>query len=566
MVAHPDKVAALLEDDATAELFEDALPALDPGATNAPAPALVGSASARDPSEPSTAREPAPGLVLRDRYILEQRLAAGGTAIVYRARDLRREEVTPGGGLIAVKFLRPEKRGRPHAVESLQHEFQYAQTLSHPNIARVFDLDRDSGLWFLTLELLEGESLSEFLRKPDKSHAPRRALDILRDCGEALAFAHDRGVVHGDFKPGNVFITQAGQVRVLDFGAAAASWRSDGPRVAAATPPYASPQVLAGERPERRDDVFSFACVAYELLNGHHPFGRRSSLEARIVGAKLMRARSLSLRQWRALEAGLAWEREQRPATLRAMLAELGATDVASPSEIPEISVETRTGRRPTIAPVGPVLALAVLVVSALGLAYLRLGDRSKAIEPAVTVDTRAKAVPEPKSLLPEERIDSAPVAQPAVPAAMEESIREEAPVAAAPVSVTQPVASRGRDSEPPSQPAALITLDTSLLAVTEGAVAAVLRISRSQQLAGPVRVTWRTQAGSALPGEDYIPIASGTAEFADGQQTRALYIPLLDDRRAESDETFAVELFASEGDVQIFPTARAQVTIRDDD
>jgi hypothetical protein len=148
----------------------------------------------------------------------------------------------------------------------------------------------------------------------------------------------------------------------------------------------------------------------------------------------------------------------------------------------------------------------------------------------------------------------------------MEESIREEAPVAAAPVSVTQPVASRGRDSEPPSQPAALITLDTSLLAVTEGAVAAVLRISRSQQLAGPVRVTWRTQAGSALPGEDYIPIASGTAEFADGQQTRALYIPLLDDRRAESDETFAVELFASEDDVQIYPTARAQVTIRDDD
>jgi hypothetical protein len=324
--------------------------------------------------------------------------------------------------------------------------------------------------------------------------------------------------------------------------------------------------VLAGERPERRDDVFSFACVAYELLNGLHPFGRRSSLEARIVGAKLMRARSLSLRQWRALEAGLAWEREQRPATLRAMLAELGATDVASPSEIPEISVDTRTGRRPTIAPLGPVLALAVLVVSALGLAYLRLGDRSKAMEPAVTVDTRAMAVPEPESLLPEERIDSAPVAPPAVPAVIEQSIRKEAPVAAAPVRVTQPVASRGGDSEPPSPRAALITLDTSFLVVTEGAVAAVLRINRSQQLEGPVRVTWRTHAGSALPGEDYIPIASGTAEFADGQQTRALYIPLLDDRRAESDETFAVELFASADAVQIYPTARVQVTIRDDD
>jgi hypothetical protein len=167
---------------------------------------------------------------------------------------------------------------------------------------------------------------------------------------------------------------------------------------------------------------------------------------------------------------------------------------------------------------------------------------------------------------LPEERIDSAPVAPPAVPAVIEESIRKEAPVAAAPVSVTQPVASRGGDSEPPSPRAALITLDTSFLVVTEGAVAAVLRINRSQQLEGPVRVTWHTQAGSALPGEDYIPMASGTAEFADGQQTRALYIPLLDDRRAESDETFAVELFASSDAVQIYPTARVQVTIRDND
>jgi serine/threonine protein kinase len=349
---------------------------------------------------------------------------------------------------------------------------------------------------------------------------------------------------------------------VLDVGAA---WRSGDARVAAATPPYASPQVLAGERPERRDDVFSFACVAYELLNGHHPFGRRSSLEARIVGAKLMRARSLSSRQWRALEAGLAWEREQRPATLRAMLAELGATDVPPALDTPGIRVETRKSRARKIAPAGPLLALTVLGVTALGLAYLRLDDRSKPMEQATTVDTHALAVPEPESLSPEERIDPAAVAPPAVPA-VEESIREETPVAAAPVNVTPPVASRRGDPEPPSPPAALITFDTPSLVVTEGAIAAMLRITRSQQLAGPVRVTWRTHAGSALPGEDYIPMASGTAEFADGQQTRALYIPLLDDRRAENDETFEIELFAIDAGAQIYPTPRAQATIRDDD
>jgi hypothetical protein len=111
----------------------------------------------------------------------------------------------------------------------------------------------------------------------------------------------------------------------------------------------------------------------------------------------------------------------------------------------------------------------------------------------------------------------------------------------------------------------ALISLDVSTLTVSEGAVAAVLRLERTQQLDGRVQVTWRADPGTAEAGRDFSPVM-GVAEFADGQSTRAIYIPLLDDRLAERDETFTIEVFSTGDGVRTYPTARAQVTIRDDD
>jgi hypothetical protein len=111
----------------------------------------------------------------------------------------------------------------------------------------------------------------------------------------------------------------------------------------------------------------------------------------------------------------------------------------------------------------------------------------------------------------------------------------------------------------------AIISFETPALTVSEGAVAAVLRLQRTQHLNGRVQVTWRARGVSAEPGRDFSPV-SGVAEFADGQSTRAIYIPLLNDRLVERDETFTVELFANGEGVRIHPTALAQVSIRDDD
>jgi tRNA A-37 threonylcarbamoyl transferase component Bud32 len=397
-----DRLAAALDDDATAELFGDSPQATVSRPLDSPPPLRSLERSAISPSAitPAAFPPPAPapaelkaGLVLRGRYILEDPLGAGGTAIVYSARDLRRGGAMQGEDRVAIKFLRPENRNRLEAIERLRREFHYAQMLSHPNIARVFDLDCDAGLWFLTLELLEGETLAGLLKRQSEPLEPRRALDILRACGEALAFAHDRGVVHGDFKPGNIFVSGNGHVRVLDFGAATATWQSGPVRAATATPRYASPQALSGDRPERRDDIFSFGCVAYELLNGCHPFGRRSSLEARVAHAELARAWNLSTRQWHALESALSWERDQRPVSLRSLVTDLTSSEVPPALVIPDITEEAQTFHGPRLAPVAGGLGLAILGVVGLVLAYSQLGDaQDKARDAAQAAAARVAA------------------------------------------------------------------------------------------------------------------------------------------------------------------------------
>src|SRR5688572_23108400 len=331
----------------------------------APAPSPIPESAAALTQEmplPTAARAPNPTseVLLRGRYVLEAKIGEGGTSVVYRARDLRRDAAAPGGQRVALKLLRPGLRNHPRAVERLKREFHHAQTLSHPAIARVYDVDCDGGAWFLTLELLDGVSLAEVLDRAEPV-TPRRALDILRACGEALAFAHERGVVHGDFKPGNVFITATGQVRVLDFGSASASWLAGEAIGTTATPAYASPEVLSGQRAERRDDIFSFACMAYEVLCGRHPFDRHSSLEARNAGRLPDRDWNLSPRQWSALESGLAYMREERPTNVRAMLADLTSAEAPAPIVLPDIREPTARFRSPALAPLSAFAALAAL-------------------------------------------------------------------------------------------------------------------------------------------------------------------------------------------------------------
>jgi serine/threonine protein kinase len=297
------------------------------------------------------------GSVIKERFVLEDELGRGGMGIVFKARDLRMEEAQDRNPFVALKILNDEFKRHPESLKALQREFRKAQSLAHPNVVTVGDFDRDGGNVFMTMELLEGEPLDRIIKRADTGVEKKKALRIIRDICRAMAYAHERGIVHSDFKPANAFLTQDGVVKVFDFGIARAAHQGDkaggtvtvfdAGTLGALTPAYASCEMIDGAEPDVRDDVYAIACVAYELLTGRHPFDRKSAAQART--ARLVPARPVGLNrsQWRALKRGLAFRREQRSASAIELL-----NGLLPPK------------RSPTVYVGAAVAALAVIVVA----------------------------------------------------------------------------------------------------------------------------------------------------------------------------------------------------------
>ena len=314
---------------------------LMPEANTVTAPAVAREVRAETRRTPAAevTREINVGDVLRNRYRIVGVLGKGGMGTVYEADDNYRLDIPPNGQGLAIKVLHTSVTKRAELFSELRREFQHLQSLSHPNIVRAFEFDRDGPLAFFTMELLNGALLSQVLVSRNRQRLDTAdAWAVVRDVGNAIAHAHSRNVVHGDINPQNIFITQRGNVRVLDFGASHTVSKSGtaGEVYSAsfATPGYVSCQVLEGARPDARDDVFALACVAYLLLSGEHPFKSHTAIEARSRSIKPKRLAELSGRQWRALRAGLNWDREKRPADVAAWMRALdlrGAADHLPP-------------------------------------------------------------------------------------------------------------------------------------------------------------------------------------------------------------------------------------------
>lgn len=285
--------------------------------------------SSVDESEPTKAV----GDTLNGRFVLEECLGVGGMGTVYKALDLRKLEASDRRPHIAIKILNVQFRGHPKSLIALQREAKKAQTLAHANIVTVYDFDRDGSLVYLTMEYLSGKPLSQILKAPGFSGMPfSSALPIICGMARALAYAHERGLVHCDFKPANVFLTDSGQVKVIDFGIARAFEKPgdesdatifDAGSLGGMTPAYASPEMLDHLEPDPRDDIYALACITYELLTGQHPFGRLSAAQARAAGSKPKRPKNIRLRQWRALKAALSFDREARTPTVARFLGEM---------------------------------------------------------------------------------------------------------------------------------------------------------------------------------------------------------------------------------------------------
>ncbi|MDQ0314302.1 serine/threonine-protein kinase [Amorphus orientalis] len=280
-------------------------------------------------SEGTTQRKPLPvplGTKLRDRYELISVLGRGGMSTVYSALDhfrLRAASQTP---LVAIKLLNNDPTINADIRELMHREARRMQEFVHPAIARVYDWDEDGGRSFIIMEQLEGQTLNRMLRKRGNDPVSRVTRErIVTDIGAALDYAHERGVVHTDVKPGNIFVTTDGAAKLLDFGISYAheavdlSEDDDRPTIAyfghvgALTPAYASLEMLLGMVPAPSDDVYSLAVVAYMLTTGRHPYDHNSVRWAISRGLEPERpARGLTTRQWRALRQALAFERRDR--------------------------------------------------------------------------------------------------------------------------------------------------------------------------------------------------------------------------------------------------------------
>lgn len=275
--------------------------------------------------------------VLKERFILTEIIGTGGMGVVYKAKDILKVEAKDSDPYVAIKVLSEEFKQHPEAFIALQRESRKSQRIAHPNIVNVYDFDRDGETFFMTMELMEGKPLDQVLREFKFNGLARNyAWTILKSVCSALIHAHSENIIHSDLKPGNIFITSKKITKVFDFGIAraVATVTHDGDTVedktifdagnlGALTPAYASLEMLNGESPDIRDDVYALGCVAYQILTGTHPFNRVSADEAHKQGLNPKKITNITKRQWQAIESALAFKREDRINTVRGFLEEI---------------------------------------------------------------------------------------------------------------------------------------------------------------------------------------------------------------------------------------------------
>ena len=225
-------------------------------------------------------------------YEIVDELGRGGMGVVYKAREESLQR------FVAIKMLGSQLVDNESIALRFMREARAVADLNHPNVVQVFRVDRHEDQPYFVMEYVEGESLKQLIRRENKLQ-PMRALQILKEVGNGLAAAHDKGVIHRDIKPENIMLTKYGGVKVVDFGIARVE--EPGTRLTTTgmglgTPSYISPEVCLSQEVDQRSDIFSMGIVLFEMLTGDIPFKSDSPFEmmTKVVEAKVPNIKALN--------------------------------------------------------------------------------------------------------------------------------------------------------------------------------------------------------------------------------------------------------------------------------
>jgi serine/threonine protein kinase len=524
------------------------------------------------------------GDVLRGRYVIKNVLGLGGTGTVFEAIDRYRLDLPDSGQRVAVKVLHTDANKQSAVLTDLRREFQLLQSLSHPNIVRAHEYDRDGDIAFFTMEYLGGLSLESVLSAHRGVALERaHALIIIRDVAAALEHAHSRGVVHGDLNPGNIFITNDGEIRVLDFGAAHTPSQTpsivegDWDPTAYATPHYASCQLLDGERADVRDDTYALACVLYVLLAGKRPFGELNAAQARGQRLKPRRPAGLTGKQWHALRSALAFDRQRRPAEIAGWLEPFGLPkpEARLPALLALLKTAPPRSRGSRAAALIVVVAAAVAAAGWWAIGHEELVSQTAGEAGGGLMDALASADAALARLWQEGRdaLSSAPAEQPptappkessgvtvpeggpsaAIPAEesstpAKPSVSGSAPaVRLAPPRTAVPGAASSAAALPPRSSAAAqpprtrieLTADSVDVAPTDPAAHVIVK--RTGNLRADASFTWWTESGTAKPGKDFMDVKTHEEHFEAGKAAADLFVPVVADPTRKESKSFYI-------------------------
>jgi len=207
------------------------------------------------------------GSTFAGRFQIIEELGRGGMGKVYKANDTDIKEK------VAIKLIKPEISTDRNTIERFQNELKFARKIRHKNVCQMYDLNKDEGSYYITMEYVEGENLKNMIRMSGQL-STGTAISVAQQVCEGLAEAHKLGVIHRDLKPSNIMIDREGSVRIMDFGIARHLKEKGitGAGIMIGTPEYMSPEQVDGQAPDQRADIYSLGIILYEMVTGQVPF------------------------------------------------------------------------------------------------------------------------------------------------------------------------------------------------------------------------------------------------------------------------------------------------------